>query len=188
MPKRSVIGGVPLFSGLVLNPFFPNPEMMNITDIAHALSQNNRFNGHARVPVSVAQHCIHVLQYVTYHKGSKTQQRQALMHDATEAYIPDLSSPVKHQMPEFMALEDSLWEVISRRFSVPEKMSQIVEDGDQQAFYFEYHERMNLAPAGCAQFLVPDPTMPFSATKIATRSASYWKNEFIQAAARLEIM
>jgi hypothetical protein len=46
-------------------------------------------------------------------------QLEALMHDATEAYIGDMVKPLKVMMPEFNKLEDSIYEVIACKFGFP---------------------------------------------------------------------
>lgn len=66
----------------------PTSDDISITDIAHSLSLLNRFTGHTRLPISVAQHSIMVANYMP--KGDKLV---GLLHDAHEAYIGDISSP-----------------------------------------------------------------------------------------------
>ena len=102
-------------SGRKIDVSNPNPEDIVIEDIAWALSRMPRFSGHSipYVPYSVAQHCIQVAEELKEH-GPEVQLL-GLLHDAAEAYINDLPSPVKH-IPEIHAvikkLEDSLMDVI----------------------------------------------------------------------------
>jgi len=82
------------------------PEQVKIEDIAHSLALTNRFNGHTKFPYSVAQHsilCAHLI-------NDRRLAFDALMHDATEAYMPDLSSPLKRFLPEFKELENKIWQ------------------------------------------------------------------------------
>lgn len=89
----------------------PDPSTIEITDIAWALSRMPRFSGHSipYIPYSVAQHCMQVAKELSPH-GAEIQL-YGLLHDAAEAYINDLPSPVKH-IPEIHAviskLEDKL--------------------------------------------------------------------------------
>ena len=98
-------------SGRKINITDPDPKTIEITDIAWALSRMPRFSGHSipYIPYSVAQHCIQVAKELAPH-GPQLQM-YGLLHDAAEAYINDLPSPVKH-IPEIHAviskLEDSL--------------------------------------------------------------------------------
>lgn len=66
-----------------------------IEEIAHALAQINRFTGHASRPYSVAEHSLLVATIAEGEGASPVQQLAALLHDAHEAYVGDLSSPAK---------------------------------------------------------------------------------------------
>lgn len=61
-----------------------------LDDIAHALSNTCRFNGHVREFYSVAEHSVHVASLVP-----EEFRRAALLHDAAEAYCGDVVSPLK---------------------------------------------------------------------------------------------
>ena len=98
-------------SGRKINVTEPDPSTIEITDIAWSLSRMPRFSGHSipYIPYSVAQHCIQVMKELAPH-GPRIQLH-GLLHDAAEAYINDLPSPIKH-IPEIHAviskLEDKL--------------------------------------------------------------------------------
>lgn len=64
-----------------------------LTDIAHSLSQICRFNGHTRVFYSVAQHSVLASQLIAPQHAA-----WGLMHDAAEAYIGDLTRPIKRSV------------------------------------------------------------------------------------------
>ena len=67
----------------------------SIKEIAHALAQINRFTGHAMRPYSVAEHSLLVSSIAASEGASPVQQLAALLHDAHEAYVGDVSSPAK---------------------------------------------------------------------------------------------
>ena len=83
------------FSGKMINPLNPDSSQINLKDIAHALSNICRFTGHVRRFYSVAQHCVLVSSNCYLDNALA-----GLLHDASEAYLCDIASPVKHQ-PEF---------------------------------------------------------------------------------------
>lgn len=67
----------------------------SIEEIAHALAQINRFTGHAMRPYSVAEHSLLVSSIAASEGATPVQQLGALLHDAHEAYVGDVSSPAK---------------------------------------------------------------------------------------------
>lgn len=71
----------------------PKPEHILIEDIAHALSQTCRFNGHTSGFFSVAQHSVFVSELVEAIKPEYSLW--GLLHDAQEAYVGDITSPLK---------------------------------------------------------------------------------------------
>jgi len=77
-------------SGGKLYPLDPVPEEIRLEDIAHALAHINRYTGHAQVGFSVAQHSVLVAQLVP-----DRWRLAALLHDAAEYGLGDVSRPVK---------------------------------------------------------------------------------------------
>jgi len=99
----------------------PKPDMVVIDDIAHSLANLCRFTGHSKVFYSVAQHCVlcalQVEDYIhadSAHRAHRVRkvQRLALMHDAAEAYVGDMSSPLKMLFPEFRIIEERIQAVV----------------------------------------------------------------------------
>ena len=85
------------------------PEHFEIRDIAHSLSGQNRYLSRGRFFYSVAEHSVQVSRYIeAYAKGVmpdypsavRDLARRALIHDAEEAFLPDLVAPYK-ALPEF---------------------------------------------------------------------------------------
>jgi 5'-deoxynucleotidase YfbR-like HD superfamily hydrolase len=83
-------------SGREVYPHAPDPSQIVIEDIAHALSSLCRYAGHTRELYSVAQHSVLVAEDVVRRNnfGAFLHWR-ALLHDAAEAYVCDLPSPLK---------------------------------------------------------------------------------------------
>lgn len=81
------------YLGGAFRPLSPTPEDVRIEDIAHALSQKCRFTGHCDRFYSVAQHCVLVSYAVP-----RAFALPALLHDAGEAYLPDIAAPIKSRV------------------------------------------------------------------------------------------
>jgi hypothetical protein len=86
------------YTGLEVFPFDPRKEQICLEDIGHALAMKCRFTGHTRVHYSVAQHSVLTAQLAQIRKFPLEVQKQALLHDASEAYFPDVASPLKKSL------------------------------------------------------------------------------------------
>lgn len=114
------------------DPFTATPEDIHIEDIALALSHVNRYGGHTVRAYSVAEHAVRVRLRVAELGGDFRQQRWALLHDATEAYLGDVCRPLKHR-PEwqfYRDLEARLGRVIAERFGLVGEEPDIVKAVD----------------------------------------------------------
>jgi uncharacterized protein len=87
------------FTGRKVDVQEPDPSMVDIEDIAHALSLVCRFGGHCRDFYSVAEHSLLVEREARSRRPSirlvPQFQLACLLHDAAEAYIGDIVTPVK---------------------------------------------------------------------------------------------
>jgi hypothetical protein len=82
---------IPTYTGKRIDPMRLDPDDICIEDIAHHLSLLNRFTGATDEAYSVAQHCLVVSAY-----APPVLKLPALLHDAPEAYMGDLTHPLKH--------------------------------------------------------------------------------------------
>ena len=101
------------FSGKLFDVLDPNPDDINIHDIAFGLSRQFRFNGVTRHPYTVAQHSINVARITG--DGMKLA---ALLHDASEAYLHDLPTPLKQNLPDYQRIEKKLQDTIYAVFGI----------------------------------------------------------------------
>lgn len=83
------------YSGKAFDLLNPTPDMIDVNDIAHHLSLINRFTGATREPYSVAQHSVLVAMVVENKLPKTSLPLGALLHDCHEAFIGDISTPMK---------------------------------------------------------------------------------------------
>lgn len=103
------------FTGKEFYPLSPRQQDIDILDIAHALSNICRWTGHAPEFYSVAQHSVLVSKLC-----DPEYAMWGLLHDAAEAYVSDISRPVKHdpKMKGYRAIEDNLIKSIALKFGL----------------------------------------------------------------------
>ena len=107
-------------------------EDVRLPDIAHSLSMINRFTGHTTVPYSVAQHSVVVSKLV-----SPEDSMWGLLHDASEAYLGDIATPLKSLLPDYMQLERHVQRTIAKKFGLKWPMPDSVKVADKQALLHE---------------------------------------------------
>ncbi|AWW31867.1 hypothetical protein DN752_17965 [Echinicola strongylocentroti] len=121
------------YSGKYLNVFDPNPDDIVIEDIAHGLALECRFGNHLPVHYSVANHSIEVSNGLPNHL-----KLEGLLHDASEAYLGDMASPIKKSMPDYQRIEDGLMRAIADKFSFNYPLSKEVKIEDRKALEIEH--------------------------------------------------
>lgn len=122
----------------------PQPDQIDIRDIAQGLSNEARFNGHTRRFYSVAQHSILVSDLVP-----RQHALEGLLHDATEAYMKDIPMPLKHMLPDYKRIEQRVDAVIRAKFGLPAQCSAAVKQAD---LVMLATERRDLMPDDAAEW------------------------------------
>lgn len=131
------------YTGLYMNVFAPTTEMICIEDIAHSLSNQCRFAGHLPYFYSVAQHSVACSRRLLSHK---LLALQALFHDASEAYLMDIPSPIKKRLSSYIALENNLMKLIARKFEFDYPLYDRVKEIDELELEFEWNYIMLRTP------------------------------------------
>lgn len=93
----------------------PQPEQIDIIDIANGLSKQCRFSGQCREFYSVAQHSVLVSKLVV---GPLELALEGLLHDAAEAYCQDIPSPLKELLPDYNSVEKRVQKIINAKFGI----------------------------------------------------------------------
>lgn len=114
-------------SGIQFDLSDPKPAMVTLEDIAFALGNIVRFTGHVSERWTVAHHSVLVALLMREAGATPLEQMGGLFHDAAEAYVNDLSSPMKVAMAQYpggaeayKAVEAKVVKAISRRFDLHE--------------------------------------------------------------------
>ena len=138
------------FSGKHFDPLNPEPDLIDIRDIAHALSNQCRFVGHVKDFYSVAEHSVRVSRAC-----AERDALAGLLHDAPEAYLHDLASPIKHAdgMERYREAEALLEAMIYSKWGLAPTMPASVRKADKTLLMTEARDLFNGAHVGWA-----DPT------------------------------
>ena len=149
----------------------PQPDQIDILDIAQGLANECRYAGQCRVFYSVAQHSTLASQIVSHEHAL-----EALLHDASEAYCKDIPRPLKHMLPDYQAIEHRVEAAIRERFKLPAHMSPDVKRAD---LILLATERRDLMPADDTPWPILEGIMPLE-RKIAAAHASRSQALFIK--------
>ncbi|MGN0293591.1 MAG: phosphohydrolase [Lachnospiraceae bacterium] len=125
-------------------PFNPAQEDILIEDIAHALSLMTRANGHFPVFHSVAQHCIECCEEALARNFGPRTALACLLHDAGEAYLADITRPVKKHLADYRSIEDGLLNAIFSKYlgGITEEEQTQIKLMDDTLLYYEFYHFM----------------------------------------------
>lgn len=126
------------WSGRKFNFLNPEPTHIVIEDIAHALSLQCRFNGHCSEFYSVAEHCVEVSRLIEAQGHPRNIVMTALLHDAAEAYIGDVVSPLKKVLVDYQDIEYTVESAIADKFSLVFPMPEAVREADREVLLLEF--------------------------------------------------
>lgn len=162
------------YTGRIVNPLDLKPEEICIEDIAHGLALVNRFAGHTAKPISVAQHSVYVSRLV----DGTPFTMQGLLHDASEAYLGDVTKWVKADaaFAVYRVAEALIQRLIYEKFKCTHKMSAEVARADRvmvmheavQGFGKAWPEHLNTRPGY-------DPITPKEMEKLGKWAPWPWR-------------
>lgn len=168
------------YTGRQFYPLDPSFVDVRIEDIAHALSNLCRFTGHVTEFYSVAEHSVRVARRlfdVTFHLSDDDRRQavlEALLHDASEAYLNDLATPVKYQsaLDGYRAAEAKVQTEVFKKFGVEPHFQALVKHADEQLLATEARD---LLPDGGGW----EPAVPPLHGKIVPWTPAEAKREFL---------
>ena len=164
---------------VMFDPVHPDPEKIRIRDIAHALSMLCRANGHFPTFYSVGQHCINCMREAQARGYSSRVQLACLLHDASEAYLADVTRPVKKELPRYLEIEKPLqnliWQMFLGQPLTKEEYTQVFAI-DDAILYYEFLSLMDTKLADTAPELRSAPSFAF--VEFATCEEAYLHHFF----------
>lgn len=156
---------IQLVSGEMFDFTNPDPKVITIEVIAHALANQCRFNGHCREFYSVAQHSCLVSEAVLPEFA-----KEALLHDAAEAFMGDMVRPLKALLPEYRAYENIVEQVIAEKFGLPFPMSPVIKVADLVLLATEQRDLLSIGVSPWASLKGVEP-LPFKIHPIPAHAA-----------------
>ncbi len=158
------MGEIKTYSGKMFDPVLPETDKIDIIDIAHALSMLCRGNGHMKHFYSVGQHSINCMMEAKARGYSVRVQLGCLLHDASEAYLSDVTRPVKAALPEYLQIEEPLQNMIWNKWLTPaltqEEKTQIF-DIDDSILWYEFIPLMGARLSDIEPILQSEPVLEF---------------------------
>ncbi len=131
------------YSGRRLNILSFEPEDIHDIDVAHALANTCRFNGHTKFFYSVAEHSI-----LAYRIAPTVLKAEMLLHDASEMLISDIPKPVKVALDSWTSgswthFESLVYERFALRYGIPRRLTPEARAIDMAMLSAERSQCMN---------------------------------------------
>jgi hypothetical protein len=154
-----------------VNPLALKRSDVSVVDIAHGLALCNRFAGHTSEPISVAQHSV----WVSYLVEGTGYEMQALFHDASEAYLGDVTKWLKGSpaMSAYRAAEERITTTILSVLGQPTELADCVKEADKLMVCWEAEQGI----LGFFDYAMPPGYGPLSEGATRTMLTLGW--EFI---------
>ena len=140
------------FSKVDFNTFEPEEDKIRIEDIAHALSMMTRANGHFPQFFSVGQHCIQCCHEATARNYLPQTALACLLHDGSEAYLADITRPVKKNMTMYLQIEEQLQQG---------EEAELITNIDDSCLYYEFLHFMDEKMYSVEPVMVSTPSYEF---------------------------
>ena len=134
------------YTGIHFTPTDPDPEGIDIVDIAHALSLLCRGNGHVKQFFSIGEHCIRCALEAEARGYSDRMILACLLHDGAEAYMSDVPRPYKQEMLQYQEWENRLLAMIYQKYLgsvLTEEEQKLVKQIDDDLLYFDLRDLLN---------------------------------------------
>lgn len=165
--KRMHGDWIQTYTGKQFWPLDPRPEHICIEDIAHALSNLCRYTGHTNKFYCVAQHSC----FASHLVPSKFAL-WGLLHDAAEAYIGDMSRPLKGMLPEFKQIENKIMIAVCGKFGLFFPEPPAVKQIDDALLATEMQTFMEKPPK---PWTLPEPPIPqFDIYPMTSKQCEDW--------------
>ena len=150
------------FTGKEFYALEPNVKDISIVDIAHGLSNVCRYGGMCKEFYSVGQHSIICAWEAPY-----PLRKKLLLHDASEAYIGDIISPLKmtDQYEIYRQVERRLMEVIYEKFELEEDTQEEAEEIHRIDLLVRHTEMRDFGSLP-EEFYINEPVLPYIITPI----------------------
>jgi hypothetical protein len=127
------VATLPTLTGKTIEILNPKEEDIDIEDIANGLAMECRFGNQINRHYSVAQHSILVSAL-----APKSLKREALLHDAAEAYLGDITKPWKNLLASiYTPIEFRFEQVIFQKYGLDISRISEVKPFDMLAYQME---------------------------------------------------
>lgn len=134
------------YTGRHIDPVHPDPNLICIEDIAHALSLICRGNGQVQTFFSVGQHCISCAREALARGYSERIAFACLLHDASECYLSDVPRPFKKTLTGYKEQEEFLLNVIYHKYlgsSLTQAEEEKIKEIDDDMLWFDLTYLLN---------------------------------------------
>jgi hypothetical protein len=125
----------------------PRPRDFCVADVARGLAGHARWAAQTIEPYNVAQHSVLTVELVEEDapQTDPLQLLRVLFHDAPEAFMSELTRPLKYELKEYRRLEKRMLSVMCVAFGLPAKEPAALERAHARA---QATERRDLYPRG----------------------------------------